>query len=194
MPVTISRLSARLSGMRSAAVLAAAVAGMHAGPARAGPPLVVGQPAPALIARSFDGQTIDLGGLRGKVVVLNFWASWCGPCRSEMPLLDAVARDYRDRGVEVVGLSADDPHDRRDALKVARGVGYRTGLLTEASVNAFGAPQVLPLTYIIGPTGTLAAVLSANRGPLSAAQLREAIEAQLSAVSADRSPASAVTP
>jgi thiol-disulfide isomerase/thioredoxin len=154
----------------------------------------VGQPAPALIARSFDGQTIDLRDLRGKLVVLNFWASWCGPCRSEMPLLDAVARDYRDRGVEVVGLSADDPHDRREAVKAARGVGYRTGLLTEASINAFGAPQVLPLTYIISPKGTLAAVLNANRGPLSAAQLREAIEAQLSGAGADRSPASAVTP
>ncbi len=122
-----------------------------------------------------------MAALRGKVVVLNFWASWCGPCRSEMPLLDALARDYRERGVVVVGLSADDPHDRRDAVKAARGVAYRTGLLAEASVNGFGPPQVLPLTYIIAPTGTLVAVLSANRGPLSAARLRAAVEAQLTA-------------
>ena len=142
----------------------------------------VGRPAPALVARSFNGGTFDLSTLRGKVVVLNFWASWCGPCRSEMPLLDAVQREYRDRGVVVVGLSADDRHDRKDAVKAAAGLSYLTGLLAEAPVNGFGAPQVLPLTYIIGPTGTLGAVLSANRGPLSAAQLREALNAQLPAV------------
>ncbi len=147
----------------------------------AGGPPAVGQPAPALVARSFNGEVIDLAALRGNVVVLNFWASWCGPCRTEMPLLDALAHDYRERGVVVIGLSADDPHDRRDALKAAREVGYRTGLLAEASVNGFGSPQVLPLTYIIGRTGTLAAVLSANRGPLSAAQLRAAVDAQADA-------------
>lgn len=190
MPPTISELA----GIRAVAVWAAAAAVLHGSAARAGPPPEAGQPAPALVAHSFDGQTIDLGSLRGKVVVLNFWASWCGPCRSEMPLLDAVARDYGDRGVVVIGLSADDPHDRREAARVARGVGYRTGLLSEATANGFGAPQVLPLTYIIGSNGVLAVVLRANRGALSAAQLREAIDAQLGSMCADKSPASAVTP
>ena len=190
MAVTISRLS----GIRAAAVLVAAAMGLQATTSRAGSPPVAGQPAPALIAPGFDGQAIDLQSLRGKVVVLNFWASWCGPCRSEMPMLDAVSRDYSNRGVVVLGFSADDPHDRRDAAKIARTVGYRTGLLAEATVNGFGTPQVLPLTYIIGPAGTLAVVLSANRGALSDAQLREAIAAQLGGTSAENSPASTGTP
>jgi len=143
-----------------------------------GPP-AVGRPAPALVARAFDGQAIDLAALRGKLVVLNFWASWCGPCRSEMPALDALARDYRDRGVVVIGLSADDRHDRKDALKAAQGLGYVTGMLAESPANDFGDPQVLPLTYIIGADGNVAAILLPGRGPFSAAQLRAVVEAHL---------------
>ena len=143
------------------------------------PALAPGQPAPTLVARSFNGEEFALSAQRGKVVVLNFWASWCGPCRAEMPLLDALQRDYREQGVVVVGLSADDRHDRKDALRAAQGVGYFTGMLSEARINNLGNPQVLPLTYIIGTTGMLGAILSANRGPLSAVQLRAAVEAQL---------------
>jgi cytochrome c biogenesis protein CcmG/thiol:disulfide interchange protein DsbE len=138
----------------------------------------VGQPAPALIAQSFGGDKFDLTALRGKVVVLNFWASWCEPCRTEMPLLEALSHDYGDR-VTVVGLSADDPHDRRDAVQAARQVSYITGLVSEARVNDFGAPQVLPLTYIIDPSGTVSAIMQANQGAVSADRLRAAVETAL---------------
>ena len=144
---------------------------------------IVGQRAPALLARTFGGDKIDLAELRGKLVVLNFWASWCGPCRSEMPALDALYREYRSRGVVVIGLSADDSHDRKDALAAARGLSYVTGMLSEATTNGFGAPQVLPMTYVIAADGTLAEVLTANRGALSAAQLRAAVDARLPAIS-----------
>ena len=158
------------------AVVLMATAAWHA--SAAGAP-ELGQPAPALVVRSFSGEAIDLAALHGKVVVLNFWASWCGPCRAEMPLLDALYREYRDRGVVVLGLSADDHHDRRDALAAAHRVSYITGMLAEAPSNGFGAPQTLPLTYIIGRSGAVSALLRANQGPLSAGQLRAAIEAQL---------------
>lgn len=143
------------------------------GPALAGPE--VGQPAPALIARQFDGQSIDLAALRGHVVVLNFWASWCTPCRDEMPALDALAREFRERGVTVIGLSADDRHDRPDALTVAEAFTYRLGMLADATLNDFGAPRSLPLTYVIGTDGVIRTVLSANRGAVSAADLRASI-------------------
>ena len=152
------------------------------GPSANGPPLVA-HPAPVLLARTFSGEKIDLAALRGKVVVLNFWASWCGPCRSEMPALDALSRDYRNRGVVVIGLSADDSHDRKDALAAASSVSYATGMLSEAATNGFGAPQVLPMTYIVAADGTLAEVLTANRGALSAVQLRAAVDARLAATS-----------
>lgn len=135
-----------------------------------------GQPAPSLAGRSFSGESYDLGALRGRVVVLNFWASWCEPCREEMPLLDALQREYRDRGVVVLGLSADDRHDRKDALAASRSVTYVTAMLAEAASNGFGSPQMLPLTYIIDRRGAVAAVLRANRAALSAGQLRAAVD------------------
>jgi thiol-disulfide isomerase/thioredoxin len=149
--------------------------------ARAEGPPAVGQAAPPLVARSFTGATLDLAALRGQVVVLNFWASWCVPCREEMPLLDALSNEYRDRGVVVAGLSADDRHDRKDAAAAARSVSYFTGLLGEATSNGFGTPSVLPLTYVVTGAGVVSAVLSANRGALSAAQLRSAVDAALAA-------------
>jgi cytochrome c biogenesis protein CcmG/thiol:disulfide interchange protein DsbE len=144
-------------------------------PARAGSPPVEGQEVPALAGRSFGGEPFDLRALHGRVVVLNFWASWCEPCRAEMPLLDALQRDYRERGVVVLGLSADDRHDRKDALAASKSVGYMTGMLAETDSNGFGPPQVLPLTYIIDASGQVVRVLRANRGALSAEQLRAAV-------------------
>ncbi len=140
---------------------------------------LVGQAAPVLVARQFDGGAIELASLRGRIVVLNFWASWCGPCREEMPALDALAREFYDQGVVIVGLSADDRHDRPDALKAARGLNYTLGMLSEATRNDFGAPRVLPLTYVIDREGIVRSVLSANHGAASAAALREAVTAQL---------------
>ncbi len=66
----------------------------------------VGQPAPALVAQELSGQTFDLAAQRGKVVVINFWATWCPPCRKEMPALDAFYRKYHSQGTR------DDRHER----------------------------------------------------------------------------------
>jgi peroxiredoxin len=159
-----------------AAVLALACA---AGQASAGEAPAVGHAAPALIARQFDGQPLDLAALRGQVVVLNFWASWCGPCREEMPQLEALARDFHDRGLVVIGLSADDRHDRADALKIARQFSYALGMLSEATRNDFGSPRSLPLTYLIDREGVIRTVLRANRGAVSAEALRAAAAALL---------------
>jgi len=176
MSAITSSLGAR---RRALAMLLALALGPAVAPAGEAP--AVGQVAPALIARLFDGQELDVGSLRGRVVLLNFWASWCGPCRAEMPQLDALQREFHDRGLVVVGLSADDRHDRADAVKAARGLGYQLGMLNEASRNDFGAPRTLPLTYVIRADGAVGAVLSANRGAISAEVLRSAVVAALAA-------------
>lgn len=67
----------------------------------------VGFPAPAYSTRSLEGDSVSLAGLRGKVVILNIWATWCHPCRTEIPELRGIHERYRARGLELVGVSVD---------------------------------------------------------------------------------------
>ena len=103
----------------------------------------VGQPAPALVVQELDGKTFDLSAARGKVVVVSFWATWCPPCRKEMPVLDALYRRYRGQGLEMIGLSADRPHDRSDVTKMMQAFSYPAAMLDDAKVNDFGTPSAL---------------------------------------------------
>jgi thiol-disulfide isomerase/thioredoxin len=127
----------------------------------------VGQAAPALIVKLLDGRELDLAALRGKIIVLNFWATWCAPCRAEMPALDAFYGRYRAEGLEVLGVSADDAHDRKDVIKVMQGFGFPAALLNDAKVNGFGAPQALPLTYVIDRRGIVRAILTPLKTPIT---------------------------
>jgi cytochrome c biogenesis protein CcmG, thiol:disulfide interchange protein DsbE len=71
-------------------------------------------PAPDFTVTTFDGETIRLSDLRGQVVVINFWASWCGPCREEAPALERVWQRYREQGVVILGVTyADNERDSR---------------------------------------------------------------------------------
>jgi peroxiredoxin len=124
---------------------------------------VVGQPAPALAVAAFDGQPFDLGALRGKVVVVNYWATWCPPCREEMPALDAFYRQYHARGVEMIGLSADRPRDRDAARKMMQSYGYPAAMMRDAKPNGFGAPESLPVTYVIDAEGVVRAKLEPDQ-------------------------------
>ena len=117
----------------------------------------VGNPAPALIVKQLDGRDLDLAALRGKVVVLNFWATWCPPCRAEMPMLEGFYQKHASEGVTVIGLSADDPHERKAVSRAMQGLTYPAALLVDAKPNGFGTPKALPITYIIGPDGVIRA-------------------------------------
>jgi peroxiredoxin len=66
-----------------------------------------GSEVPDFTAKTIDGRELTLSKLRGKVVLLNFWATWCPPCRSEMPLFQKVYQKYKDRGFEIIGISTD---------------------------------------------------------------------------------------
>jgi thiol-disulfide isomerase/thioredoxin len=92
----------------SRSVAAAAVASLCAmAPAAANQP-VVGQPAPPFEVTTLDGEKISLADLRGDVVILNFWATWCGPCRAELPLLDAYYKIRESAGLRVVAVTTED--------------------------------------------------------------------------------------
>jgi thiol-disulfide isomerase/thioredoxin len=131
--------------------------------ALAGAP-AVGRPAPALIVTELDGRVFDLAALRGKVVIVNFWASWCGPCRAEMPLLDSFYQRYHARGLELLGLSVDDAHDKGEVLRIMQKFGYPAALAREARTNGFGPPLAVPMTWVIDSAGVVRARLLAASG------------------------------
>ena len=125
-------------------------------------PPQVGAPAPGLIVPQLDGRLFDLAGLRGKVVIVNFWASWCAPCRAEMPRLDAFYRRYHAQGLELLGVSVDDAKDREAVMAVMKRFGYPAAIEATAKVNGFGPAVAVPMTWIIDPTGTVRARLIAG--------------------------------
>jgi cytochrome c biogenesis protein CcmG, thiol:disulfide interchange protein DsbE len=123
----------------------------------------VGAPAPALVVPQLDGRTFDLAALRGQVVIVNFWASWCAPCRTEMPRLDAFYRHYHARGVALLGLSVDEAGDRSAVRAIMQRFSYPAALAADAKRNDFGPPLGVPMTWIIDPAGKLRARLTAAR-------------------------------
>jgi len=135
----------------------------------------VGQAAPALVVQELDGQTFDLSALRGKVVIVHFWATWCPPCRKEMPALDAFYRRHHGEGVEMIGLSADRPHDRAEVRKVMRSYRFPAAMLDDAEVDGFGKPNALPVTLVIDGNGVVRASLTPEETPLTEKALADVV-------------------
>jgi peroxiredoxin len=100
--ILAGRFGALLRGLTFAALLLAGACGVQEGI-----PGYPGQPAPEFSAPDLNGDTVSLASLRGDVVLLNLWATWCPPCRVEMPHLQALHDELADRGLRVVGVSVD---------------------------------------------------------------------------------------
>jgi cytochrome c biogenesis protein CcmG, thiol:disulfide interchange protein DsbE len=164
-----------MHGVVRSAFLVAVISGLAAfsPPARAGGD--VGETAPALVVPELDGHAFDLSALRGKVVIVNFWATWCPPCREEMPVLDAFYRRYHGQGLEMIGLSADRPHDRSDVTKTMQSFSYPAAMLDDAKVNDFGAPSALPVTFVIDGNGIVRAKLTPDEKPVTEKGLGDAV-------------------
>ncbi len=113
-----------------------------------------GQPAPEFTLQSLDGKTVHLSDFRGKGVLLNFWATWCQPCKIEMPWFADLQKQYGPQGLQIVGVAMDDA-SAEDIGKFARdlGVNYPILIGKEAVGDAYGGVQFLPETFFIGRDG-----------------------------------------
>jgi cytochrome c biogenesis protein CcmG, thiol:disulfide interchange protein DsbE len=148
-----------------------AVAAVSVGAPRVFADAQIGHAAPALVVTELNGTKFDLSKERGKVIVVNFWATWCPPCRKEMPALDAVYRQYHDHGLEMIGLSADHLRRESEVKDVMKSFSYPAAVLAEAKLNGFGQPSELPVTYLIDASGVVRAKLTPSTEPVTAATL-----------------------
>ena len=121
--------------------------------ARAAPS--INDAAPVLVLSELGGDTFDLRKLRGKVVLVNYWATWCAPCKKEMPVLNSFYRRYHEQGLEIIGISADHPEDFAKMRKMSATLAYPTSTLDRISQNGFGPPEGFPLTYVIDRDGVV---------------------------------------
>lgn len=115
----------------------------------------VGEAAPAFTLKDLKSNEVTLESLKGKVVFLDFWATWCGPCREEFPELDALYKKYGKDGLEVVGVSVDKSESNVVDFLKKRPVSFP--ILTDTKGNvaeAYGLPG-MPTGYIIGKDGAI---------------------------------------
>jgi thiol-disulfide isomerase/thioredoxin len=132
-----------------------------------------------LALTDLTGTAQTLKDLRGRVVVLNFWATWCGPCKKEMPDLVALQNEYAAFGVQVVGASADDAADKLKVVQFVRNAKINFPIwlgVSTADMLRFGLGQELPATVIIGRDGK---IVYRVRGVVKPKELRQQLDALL---------------
>lgn len=135
--------------------------------------------APALSGVTLTGEPLDLAELRGQVVVVNAWASWCPPCVEELPLLAGIAETFQGSGVSVVGLNVEDSPSAARTLAAQTGIGFPSLVDPEGRLLASlpgVPPRALPSTIVIDPTGRIAARIV---GPVREGVLTEILAAEL---------------
>ena len=117
------------------------------------------KPAPDFALKDADGKVVHLSDYKGKVVLLDFWATWCGPCKIEIPWFMEMQRKNKDKGFEVLGVAMDD--EGWEVVKpfvTKMAVNYRMVIGNDTTAQAYGGVDALPTTFLIDRAGKIAAV------------------------------------
>lgn len=142
-----------------------------------------GPATPVLTAVTLEGKNFDLTTLRGHVVLVHFWATWCTPCIKEMPALEAFYERYRARGVEVIAMSEDRTRDLDEVHRMMHHMNmqYPVAMAHKAVHNSFGDPAALPVTYVIDAKGAVRAEMRPDTQPVTEENLARIVDPLLSA-------------
>jgi len=114
------------------------------------------------VRKDLSGARLDLKGFRGKVVLLNFWATWCGPCQQEMPVLSSWQLEYGSEGFQVIGISMDDSPAPVRTMVAKMKLSYPVAMGDAALGQRYGGVLGLPLTYLIDKDGVVRAVFQGD--------------------------------
>ncbi|HVR45087.1 MAG TPA: TlpA disulfide reductase family protein [Candidatus Binatia bacterium] len=138
----------------------------------AGPAGLVGQPAPTFALRDDRGLPVSLERYRGRVVVMNLWASWCPPCRAEMPDLQRLAALYAGRDLAIIGVNEGESPQRAGAFASSLGIRFPIWIDSAEQYGRTYTALGLPTTMIVDRSGTVARAFD---GPLTFDQMRAAV-------------------
>ena len=148
-----------LMGVATLFVLAlVSLMGTTRGSVREAPSSLTGHEAPPLTTTALDGAPIQLSSLRGKVVLLNIWATWCGPCRQELPEFVALNNTYRDRGLALLGGVMNDDTAKAAAYAKDNELTWPQFEVTAEIARAYGGFSALPTSVLIDKQGIVRAV------------------------------------
>jgi cytochrome c biogenesis protein CcmG, thiol:disulfide interchange protein DsbE len=117
--------------------------------------LRVGAPAPPATLVTLDGTRIATTELLGRVVILTFWATWCAPCRQELPLLSSYATEFAARGLTILGFALDEREDLPKVRKMAQAFAFPSGLVADSSLPGYGRIWHIPVNFTIDRKGLL---------------------------------------
>jgi peroxiredoxin len=129
-------------------------------------PKMQGKQAPGFTLETVDGKKVSLSDYKGRPIVVNFWATWCGPCKVEMPWFEEFRKQYASQGFEILGLTDDVEVGKDKIAKVADKIGVTYPILmTDGKVQtAYGGLDVLPMSFYIDKNGLVVAE-TAGLGP-----------------------------
>ncbi|MFD3448372.1 TlpA disulfide reductase family protein [Microbacteriaceae bacterium 4G12] len=136
----------------------------------------IGNAAPNFVVKTTQGKEVNLSQYRGKKVILNFWATWCGPCRSEMPAMEKFYQDMKDQGVEILAVNATATEKSKtniDAFLKENNYTFPVLLDEKGDVNALYRVAGIPTSYILNEKGI---IVIKHVGPMTYENMKEYIQ------------------
>jgi thiol-disulfide isomerase/thioredoxin len=123
--------------------------------------------------KDMNGAAVRLSDFKSKVLLLNFWGTWCAPCRAEIPELIKIAEKYKDKGVVVLGLAQQDTPEDLRAFAAEQKMNYPSLLSTEEVEEAFGPMWAVPMSFIVDRSGS---ICFKHIGPVTMPQVEKALQ------------------